>query len=122
MSGTDVDHQHGPSMGVARSPFGSGGRSALPKFCRDRRYRRSLAGNGTIVSQVMSVAEREWFLSGVRLGVVSVADSEGRAPISVPVWYGYEPGGDLYFITSRASRKATLIKQSGRLTLCTHND
>lgn len=70
----------------------------------------------------MSVAEREWFLSGVRLGVLSVVDVDGRAPISVPVWFGYQPGGDVYFITARSSRKATLIKQSGRLTLCAHND
>lgn len=74
------------------------------------------------VSQVMSVAEREWFLLGPRLGIVSVAETNGRGPVCVPIWYVYDPGDGLHFITGQASRKAQLIKEGGRVTLCTHND
>lgn len=74
------------------------------------------------VSQVMSVAERECFLSGPRLGVVSIADGEDRGPVSVPIWYVYEPAGELRFITGEDSRKASLIREGGRVALCAHND
>ncbi|MCO6010917.1 pyridoxamine 5'-phosphate oxidase family protein [Actinoallomurus purpureus] len=75
------------------------------------------------MTQVMSVGEREAFLAGVRLGVLSVSESDGdRAPVAVPMWYSYEPGGELYFITGAKSRKAELIREAGRVTLCVHND
>ena len=41
----------------------------------------------------MSQAEREEFLAGVHVGVLSVGAGEGRAPITTPVWYSYQPGG-----------------------------
>jgi PPOX class probable F420-dependent enzyme len=76
---------------------------------------------GPFVSQVMSVAEREWFLSGVRLGVLSVA-ARDRAPVTVPVWYAYRPGGELVFVTGTKSRKAELLRDTGRLSMCVHNN
>lgn len=75
------------------------------------------------MTQTMSVEEREAFLMGVRLGVLSVTDSDrDRGPVTVPVWYAYEPGGELYFVTGAKSRKAELIRETGRATLCVHND
>jgi PPOX class probable F420-dependent enzyme len=70
----------------------------------------------------MSVEEREAFLMGVRLGVLSVTNSDGdRAPVTVPVWYAYVPGGEFFFVTGAKSRKAELIRETGRVTLCVHN-
>jgi len=66
----------------------------------------------------MTVAERVAFLSEPHIAVVSVAGDPGRAPLSVPLWYGYEPHGELTLITGRTSRKARLIRESGRVTLC----
>jgi len=43
------------------------------------------------MSFAMSRAEREQFLARAHVGVLSLVDS-GK-PLSVPVWYGYEPGG-----------------------------
>jgi nitroimidazol reductase NimA-like FMN-containing flavoprotein (pyridoxamine 5'-phosphate oxidase superfamily) len=52
---------------------------------------------------VMSAAEREEFLAGVRVGVLSVAAGmEGRT-LAVPVWYSYQPGGLLTVLTGRRS-------------------
>ncbi|MBO2450736.1 pyridoxamine 5'-phosphate oxidase family protein [Actinomadura barringtoniae] len=65
----------------------------------------------------MSVAEREAFLAGTYVGILSVADEAGRAPLAVPVWYAYEPGGEITFITGRDSRKMALIRAAGRVSL-----
>ncbi|WP_433478847.1 pyridoxamine 5'-phosphate oxidase family protein [Spirillospora sp. CA-142024] len=65
----------------------------------------------------MSVAEREAFLAGTYVGILSVADEEGRAPLALPVWYAYEPGGEITFITGRDSRKMALIRAAERVSL-----
>jgi nitroimidazol reductase NimA-like FMN-containing flavoprotein (pyridoxamine 5'-phosphate oxidase superfamily) len=69
----------------------------------------------------MSRAEREEFLSGVHVGVLSV-DQPGRAPLAVPVWYSYEPGGTVNVITGSNSKKGTLIFASGRFSLCAQSE
>ena len=64
----------------------------------------------------MTVAEREAFLGGVHVGVLSVAVSD-RGPIAVPVWYAYEPGGDVVFMTGVDGPKAKALREAGRATL-----
>jgi len=46
-----------------------------------------------------------------------VASSANRGPLTVPVWYQYESGGQPWFLTPAASRKAQLINRAGRFTL-----
>jgi PPOX class probable F420-dependent enzyme len=65
----------------------------------------------------MSVQERESFLAETRVAVVGVAD-DGRGPMMVPVWYNYQPGGELTILTERGSRKARLIREAGRISVC----
>jgi nitroimidazol reductase NimA-like FMN-containing flavoprotein (pyridoxamine 5'-phosphate oxidase superfamily) len=48
----------------------------------------------------MSVAEREEFLAQVHVGVLAVP-AGGRAPLVMPVWYSYQPGGEVSVITGR---------------------
>jgi nitroimidazol reductase NimA-like FMN-containing flavoprotein (pyridoxamine 5'-phosphate oxidase superfamily) len=50
---------------------------------------------------VMSAAEREEFLAGVRVGVLSVAVGKPGRTLAVPVWYTYQPGGLLTVLTGR---------------------
>jgi len=45
------------------------------------------------MSFAMNAAEREQFLAGVHVGVLGVAAGEERGPLTVPVWYDYQPGG-----------------------------
>jgi hypothetical protein len=45
------------------------------------------------MSLAMTREEREAFLADVHVGVVSIADPE-RGPLTVPIWYAYEPGGE----------------------------
>jgi len=69
----------------------------------------------------MSKAEREAFLAGVHVGVVSVAAS-GRGPLAVPIWYGYEAGGDVWFLTGRSTRKAAALRDAGRASFCVQTE
>jgi PPOX class probable F420-dependent enzyme len=64
----------------------------------------------------MSRTEREAFLAETHVGVVSVAEPD-RGPLAVPIWYSYEPGGVVRFVTGGGSRKARLIRGAGRLSL-----
>jgi hypothetical protein len=54
------------------------------------------------MSFAMSVQEREQFLAGLHVGVLSVAAGGDRGPLTVPVWYEYYPGGPVSVINDRA--------------------
>jgi nitroimidazol reductase NimA-like FMN-containing flavoprotein (pyridoxamine 5'-phosphate oxidase superfamily) len=69
------------------------------------------------MSVTMTKQEREAFLAGVHVGVLSVPEP-GRGPLTVPVWYVYEPGGELRIVTGRISRKGRLLEQARRFSLC----
>jgi len=69
------------------------------------------------VTLAMTAAEREAFLAEPRMGVLSVADRDDRAPLTVPIWYHYRPGGQIWFSTGTDSRKMELIRAAGRVSL-----
>jgi nitroimidazol reductase NimA-like FMN-containing flavoprotein (pyridoxamine 5'-phosphate oxidase superfamily) len=69
----------------------------------------------------MSESERQEFLAGLHIGIVSL-NEDGRGPLSVPVWYDYEPGGDVTFITPAESRKAALVAEGARMSLCAQDE
>ena len=73
------------------------------------------------MSLAMTRAEREAFLADVHVGVVSLA-REGRAPLTVPIWYRYTPGGAIELITDRGSRKGRLLAVGSRVTLCAQTE
>jgi PPOX class probable F420-dependent enzyme len=73
------------------------------------------------MSLKMSKGEREAFLAEVHVAVISVAE-QGRAPLSVPIWYGYTPGGEVRIITDRKSRKGRLLERAGRFSLCVQSE
>ena len=65
----------------------------------------------------LSVRDRELFLAEPHIAALSVAAGPDRGPVTVPIWYQYEPGGEAWILTEAASRKAGLIKAAGRFTL-----
>jgi hypothetical protein len=69
----------------------------------------------------MSGAEREAFLAEPRIGVLAIAEGT-RGPLTVPVWYDYRPGGELRFVTGRASRKGRLLAPGVRVSLCVQTE
>jgi PPOX class probable F420-dependent enzyme len=70
------------------------------------------------MSLAMTPAEREAFLAEVHVAVVTVADDDGRGPLAIPLWYDYQPGGEIILVTDGNSRKAQLIRKAGRVTVC----
>jgi PPOX class probable F420-dependent enzyme len=70
----------------------------------------------------MSAAEREEFLAGAHIGVLSADVGRPGQTLAVPVWYSYQPGGLLTVLTRRRSRKAAAIRAAGRFGLCVHDD
>ena len=68
------------------------------------------------MSLKMTKSERETFLADLHVGVISIAE-EGRGPLTAPIWYGYEPGGELWILTERSSRKGRRLQEAGRFSL-----
>jgi len=69
----------------------------------------------------MTQSEREQFLSELHVGVLGIERPDGP-PLTVPVWYIYEPGGELWFLTSLDSVKGRLLQQSMRFSLCAQSE
>jgi PPOX class probable F420-dependent enzyme len=67
--------------------------------------------------KAFSETKRQEFLAAKHVGVLSVAADDGRPPSSVPIWYGYAPGGNILVNTGASSRKAKLIDRAGAVTL-----
>jgi nitroimidazol reductase NimA-like FMN-containing flavoprotein (pyridoxamine 5'-phosphate oxidase superfamily) len=70
----------------------------------------------------MTPQEREEFLAGVHVGVLSVSAGDDRGPLTTPLWYRYEPGGTVQFMTMPQSRKAQLMEKTGRASLCVQSE
>jgi len=73
------------------------------------------------MSLTMSLDERQMFLADLHVGVISI-EAADRAPLTVPIWYDYEPGGELWVVTERGSRKGKLLERAGRFTLCVQTE
>jgi PPOX class probable F420-dependent enzyme len=73
------------------------------------------------MSFAMTKKEREAFLAETHVAVVSIAE-DGRGPLTVPVWYSYEPGRDIRIGTGRNTRKAELIRKTGRMSLLVQSE
>jgi Pyridoxamine 5'-phosphate oxidase len=65
----------------------------------------------------LSIRDRELFLAEPHIAALSVSEGPGRGPLTVPIWYQYEPGGEAWVLTEAKSRKARLIEAAGRFTL-----
>jgi hypothetical protein len=65
----------------------------------------------------LSVHDRELFLAEPHIAALSVSAGPDRGPLTVPIWYQYEPGGEAWVLTEAGSRKARLIEAAGCFTL-----
>ncbi|HEX4248681.1 MAG TPA: pyridoxamine 5'-phosphate oxidase family protein [Pseudonocardia sp.] len=64
----------------------------------------------------MSKAERERYLAEPRVGALSVARPDGP-PLVLPVWYRYEPGGEVVVQTGPESLKFRLLDAAREFSL-----
>jgi hypothetical protein len=73
------------------------------------------------MSLAMSREERQSFLAGVHVAMLAIEES-GRGPLLAPIWYGYEPGGEVWIVTDRDSRKGRLLARVRRVSLCVQTE
>lgn len=69
----------------------------------------------------MTQTEKEAFLAALHVGVLGLNDP-GQGPLTVPIWYDYTAGGDLWFVTGEQSRKGRLIELNSRLSLAAQTE
>src|ERR1700728_5075799 len=72
---------------------------------------------GLMVDNRLSVRDRELFLAEPHIAALSVSAGRDRGPLTVPMWYQYEPGGEVWVLTEAASLKARFIQAEGRFSL-----
>ena len=63
----------------------------------------------------MTQAERESFLADLHVGVLAIPTS--GAPLTAPIWYDYEPGGDIWVLTGPNSKKGQLLTEGLKVTM-----
>lgn len=68
----------------------------------------------------MTKDEREAFLADVHVGVLAV-NGDG-APSLTPIWYSYEPGGDVLMNTGAVSPKTALLRANRQASLCVQTE
>jgi hypothetical protein len=73
------------------------------------------------MSLTMTKEERQRFLAEVHVAIISIPEG-GRGPLTVPVWYVYTPDGEFHVWTGGDSRKARLLKEAGRFSLCVQRE
>jgi PPOX class probable F420-dependent enzyme len=74
-----------------------------------------------MADQRMTESERQEFLAGLHVGVMGIERADGP-PLVVPVWYSYDPGGDVVVLTSASSVKGRLATAAGRASLCAQQE
>jgi len=69
----------------------------------------------------MTKADREAFLADVHVGMIGIA-RDGAPPLTAPVWYSYEPGGDVVFAFEADSEKISRLRTTGEASLCAQTE
>jgi PPOX class probable F420-dependent enzyme len=70
---------------------------------------------------VMDLEAAQAFLAAPRVGMLAVARQSGP-PVASPVWYSYEPGGDVVFVIGRSSAKAKALRAAGVASFCAQSE
>jgi uncharacterized protein len=73
----------------------------------------------------MNEQERQAFLAEPHIAVLSVASDDARPPLTLPVWYHYQMGGNITFFSGtqgRRARKTKLIRRAGVVSLCVQRE
>ena len=69
----------------------------------------------------MTADEKQAFLADLHVGVLGLNDP-GKGPLTVPVWYDYDVGGQLWFLTGPTSRTGKLLAVGDRISLCAQTE
>ena len=74
-----------------------------------------------VIYPSLSEKDRESFLARRHIAVLSMPNGE-HAPISSPIWYGYEPGGDINIFIHETSLKARRMLEGVRVSFTVHTE
>jgi hypothetical protein len=69
----------------------------------------------------MTESERQSFLADLHVGIVSVPRPR-KGPLTIPIWYDYEPGGEPWLITDKTSLKGRLLETADAISLCVQSE
>lgn len=69
----------------------------------------------------MTQEEKQQFMADLHVGVLGLNRAD-LGPLTVPIWYDYEPGGELWFITGQQSAKGRLLDVGTRITMCAQTE
>jgi nitroimidazol reductase NimA-like FMN-containing flavoprotein (pyridoxamine 5'-phosphate oxidase superfamily) len=75
--------------------------------------------------RALTVQEQAAFLAERHVAVLSLPSEDERPPLAFPIWYGYQPGGQITYYTHRTepkSRKLRLLHQGSRVSLCVQRE
>ncbi len=73
------------------------------------------------MARPLTTDEQQDFLAQTHVGVLSVESDGDRPPHTNPVWYAYEPSGNITFFTGTQGQKAhktRLLERAGKLSFC----
>jgi len=73
------------------------------------------------MSLAMTKEERDAFLADRHVGVISI-EQAGESPLTIPIWYDYNPAIGVWVITGDTSLKARQLKAAGRFTLVAQSE
>ena len=73
------------------------------------------------MSLSMTKAERDEFLAGLHVGVISIEQTDA-SPIAVPIWYDYAPDVGVWILTAEESVKGQALQAAERFTLCAQEE
>jgi len=69
----------------------------------------------------MTQQEREEYLSGLHVGVISI-EQDDAPPLSVPIWYDYDPKVGVWVLTVKDSAKGRALEAARRYTLVAQDE
>jgi Pyridoxamine 5'-phosphate oxidase len=73
------------------------------------------------MSLSMTRSEREAFLAGLHVGIVSI-ERTGQPPLTVPIWYDFDPAIGIWLITGKDSEKGRALAAARRFALCAQTE
>jgi nitroimidazol reductase NimA-like FMN-containing flavoprotein (pyridoxamine 5'-phosphate oxidase superfamily) len=73
------------------------------------------------MSLAMTRSEREAYLADLHVGVISIEQADAP-PLSVPIWYAYDPAIGVWVLTSKTSAKGRALEAAGRFSLVAQDE
>ena len=73
------------------------------------------------MSHRMTHLEREAFLADLHVAVLGIC-APNRGPLLMPIWYRYDPGAEIQFVTNKGAKKTKLLAPGVRITVCVQNE